>query len=183
MRTALLVVVALLLPAMAYASSPQVSDPYRDVHAGFEILIPYGWDFGLLNPTSVVISSPRALKHWVSVGFGVHAVGPFFVSVVAEFAHERFRERCTNDPSDPRPVVERVYVETRIAGQAAHSCSEYSTEFDEYYGPEALDRRVIVRNPSGGAVSFRLLSCSTDRCEATRDLFEAMLASLTWLGP
>lgn len=166
--------IALVLAvASALGQEPLVAEPYRDVRAGFELLLPPGYDFGPIG-SSVHFAPPERIATLESSGYGTTVFGPF-LRLQREF--EDFR-RCQAPTVTTHGDTQYVHDQVTVAGQPAYVCTVAPIDI---MGDLMFEKRVRVRTPRGGAVELELTTCAHESCDGSRAWFEAMIASLRWL--
>jgi hypothetical protein len=172
MRRVLAAALAVVL-GHAHAQEPLVAEPYRDVRVGFEILLPPGYDFGLIGST-VYFAPPERIARLELSGYGTEVFGPFLHH---RGSFEGFGD-CRAPAGAPAQDTEYRLERMTVAGQPAFSCTISPIDV---MGALMSEQRVRVQTPRGGALQFELTSCAHEQCDGARAWFEAMIASLRWL--
>jgi hypothetical protein len=148
----------------AAASEPIVTVPFDEPVMGFRLLIPHDWDFALAPGDHRTVTFGRA----DIIG---RYVKDYYAPTSANFVQLRSSAGAYACAGEPDAVV------WEVDGQPA--CRTEREAFDEMAGVVMVRRAVHVATPNHGLVVIVVDTCRD--CQRMLDVFDAMVASLSWL--
>lgn len=164
--TRALLVLALTLGGWSAASEPIVSVPFEDPETGFRLLIPSDWDY------AVAPGDHRYVKFAHADVIGDYLANEFYYPTPAAFIDLRpglVAYSCLHAPDAQH---------WEIDGQPA--CGTEQQGYDEAAGVTMVGREVTFVAPNGQVIVIDVYTCL--ECEEILDVFDAMVASISWLA-